>query len=331
MARVHAMTFCSVITASSCCCFLILSSFHGRLLQVALPMCSISGSWLEDPLERNVVFAVLNRLYLSQLHLTRFLKYCVPVPFLTHLQHLLCVSEFRMLKEALQVNVLLGRRSDWEFFVVYLVMGHFVGLCSGGWTPGEKEMQYSLKGHRYFAISSCWFRVLRHPWVVRISQTMSHVVQEGEIIELWKTTHAPAAGWGPVPYWGPPDGWQVNFGWFGEQRRLTLSPSQLMWWQNEACPVGVVPSWAVVICCRASHGLQPREHHCLSDDCIHCCLWEQVWKASLPANPCHFRAIPALPVPGLFWHSHWGVHTHIDRCLGKVPWRWVFLEQTASV
>lgn len=204
MSRVCAMTFCSVVTASSCCCFPILSSFHGRLLWVALPRCSMSGSWLEDPLEWNAGFAVLNRLYLSQLHLTHFLKYCIPLPFLTRLQHLLCVSEFRLLKEALQVNVLLRKR----YFLLLFGYGAFCRFVQWRLNPQEKKRcSIAWKGISILLLAPAGFKC----WDTSLGSknTTNHVVcclSRGKKIELWKTARAPATEWGPVPYWGPADG-----------------------------------------------------------------------------------------------------------------------------
>lgn len=67
--------------------------------------------------------------------------------------------------------------------------------------PGEKEMQYSLEGHQCFAISSCWFQVLRHiPGQQEYRKPCCMLSECGGEIELWKTVPTPAAGWGPFPY-----------------------------------------------------------------------------------------------------------------------------------
>lgn len=94
---------------------------------------------------------------------------------------------------------------------------------------GKKSCSIVLNGYQYFAISSCWFGVLRHiPRERKYHKPCCGMLSEPrKTIGLWKSVHAPAAGRGPVPHRCPADGLHVDFGWFGEQGRLTLSTSQL--------------------------------------------------------------------------------------------------------
>lgn len=97
----------------------------------------------------------------------------------------------------------------------------------------------------------------------------------------------------------------------------------------------------LTVCCRSSHGLQAYDHCSSGIISVPCCLW----KESLQTNPCHCGVIPALLIPGLFWHSFCEVLACTDQCLVEsalalvcsrvfsfVLWVFFFpLEQTATV
>lgn len=66
----------------------------------------------------------------------------------------------------------------------------------------------------------------------------------------------------------------------------------VIWGAEEAYLVPRPPGldgrrWAVAVCCRSSHGLQPYDHCSLSIIFVPCCLWKCVWQESLQTIPCH--------------------------------------------